>query len=188
MAVNPTEQLAWPVDALAVDRPRRVEELVEECRDQLLAFFRRRLGEEAEDATQELFLRLWVKERSGKLDDRAKAYLFRSANNLAVDHYRRARPDALDYEECEAALVAPEQPEQSADMLAACVALHEAVSAMPEMTRHIFILHECHGLKYREISQQLGLSIRTVERHMQRGLEIIRKYLARFSLVLEELK
>ena len=50
-----------------------------------------------------------------------------------------------------------------------------AVSGMPETRKRIFILSRVKGLKNREIAEEMGVSIKTVEYHISKALEELRK-------------
>ena len=53
----------------------------------------------------------------------------------------------------------------------------EAIESLPEKRRQIFKLSREQGLKYQEIADQLGLSVKTVETHMGLALKQLREQL-----------
>ena len=167
---------------VAVQEQSIVESLYRDFGGQLLGFLGGRIGSsDAEDAAQDLFLRLWQKEKSGQLESpRAKSYLFSSANNLAIDEFRKrsVRPEA-DIEDSELLEQGP-----ATDTLVhwqhAGRTLTLAVKSMPELTQSIFLLHHVGGLRYQDIARQLKLSQRTVERHMSRAHQVCRDGLQQY--------
>lgn len=52
--------------------------------------------DESLDITQETFVKTWDYMRSGKQVDMARGFLYRTARNLIIDHYRRKKPVSLD--------------------------------------------------------------------------------------------
>jgi RNA polymerase sigma-70 factor (ECF subfamily) len=59
-------------------------------------YFRVSSRELAEDLTQESFTRVWDYLASGKTVDNPKAFLYRIAGNLIIDHYRRKKESSLE--------------------------------------------------------------------------------------------
>jgi RNA polymerase sigma-70 factor (ECF subfamily) len=54
-------------------------------------------------------------------------------------------------------------------------ALEEAVAAMPRVQREIFLAHRVEGLPYEDIARRAGLSVREVERQMERAIAKLAK-------------
>ncbi|MCC8187158.1 MAG: RNA polymerase sigma-70 factor [Bacteroides sp.] len=52
--------------------------------------------------------------------------------------------------------------------------LQQALNKLPKQSREIFLLSRFHHLTNKEIAQQLGLSVKSVEFHMTRSLKILR--------------
>jgi len=55
-----------------------------------------------------------------------------------------------------------------------------AISNLPQKLKDVFILNRFEGLKYSEIAQVSGISIKTVESRMSRALKILKKELSEF--------
>ena len=64
----------------------------------------------------------------------------------------------------------------------ACI--KNAVRRLPDTSRQIFILSRVHNKTYREIAQELGISIKTVEFHISKALRTLRDDLGKFYPVL----
>jgi len=59
-------------------------------------------------------------------------------------------------------------------------AIEKALAALDEPVREVFILSRYHELKYSEIAQMLGISVKTVEARLSRGLQELQKLLKDF--------
>lgn len=152
-----------------------LQELYINCHGELEAvlFSRVRCRETAADICQEAFMRLCRADDLGNVGN-LKAYLFRTALNLLLDHYRsQTRHEATTVEWIDdAPLEAEDQRcaetvalgEQELDRLI------DALATLSPLCQRIFYLNRFEGLKQREIAETLNISIRTVEENIKRAL------------------
>jgi len=159
-------RLSQPVsnDLTSVDR---------RLRRALHAFFFRRVGStaEAEDMTQEVFIRLASAAPSRSADP--DSYVFAIAANLLRDKIRREKVRA-DYRE-EKRLedyvgIDPLDPFRVAAGRERLNLLAGAIAALPERTRRIFTLYRIENIEKAVIAESFGLTRRMVEIHIQRAL------------------
>ncbi len=108
-----------------------------------------------------------------------RAFLYRTAKNLAVDHLRRhrviadcARTVEIRYEGTDHSAEQTNVANQSLNRL------EETLANLPDLTREVFCLIKLDGLSYRESARRLGLSERQVERHLMRAMLRCRENLA----------
>ncbi|QKZ05022.1 RNA polymerase sigma factor [Pseudomonas eucalypticola] len=125
----------------------------------------------AADLCQELFIRLW-RRKDVQVQDLGQ-YMMRSARNLAIDHIRSQRSrlrteSALLPEQMVGAPTALEDGHQANHELQQVEA---ALRALPERTRHVFLLNRIHGQSYTDIARALDISASAVEKHMMRALQ-----------------
>ncbi|MDD1622799.1 MAG: RNA polymerase sigma factor [Methylococcaceae bacterium] len=156
--------------------PKRVlQELYIDCHGELEAvlYSRVRCRETAADICQEAFMRLCRAEDLSNVAN-LKAYLFRTALNLLLDHYRsQTIREATTVEWLD-----DEPPEAEDQRCAETVALGEqeldrlidTLAALSPLCQRIFYLNRFEGLKQREIAETLNISIRTVEENIKRAL------------------
>jgi RNA polymerase sigma factor (sigma-70 family) len=144
---------------------------------ELKGFARRRVGrEEAEDVVQDAYLHLLQRGTAANLDQ-PRAYLFRTAANLAVDFARKAKirlryvGEAFDLE---ANAVAPANPEAATGASMELARLHASLSKLPPLCRDAFLLNRVEGLTHAEIAGRLGVSVRTIDRFMVRAWNHLR--------------
>jgi RNA polymerase sigma-70 factor (ECF subfamily) len=132
----------------------------------------------AEEIVQEVLLELWRRRESLVVEDSLRAYLFRSTRNRALNHLRHLAVERRGepYARSEAAV----SPRADARLSAAEIeaAVRQAIANLPDRCREVFELSRLHGLKYSEIAQTLGISIKTVEAQMGKALRVLREELA----------
>lgn len=140
------------------------------------ALLLRRLGnlDDAREASQEVFLHLWRQARQGRLESEARAYLFVAAENVARDWRRRARSRASDrHEPLEGHEELPTHEPDGVDAAhwrEGLARVLDAVRELPPETQRIFGLYHGSRMTYPDIARQLGVTTRTVERHMAQAL------------------
>ena len=158
----------------------QIARLFAEQKKALEAFVTRRTGsaQVAADLTQESFLRL-ARLESGEKIDNLPAFLFTIASNLVRDHQRQA----IRRERVEAGEPSDELPcstPSAVDQLSALQEqrlMHDAIAALPEATRNIFLLYHVDECSYREIGERLVISPRSVEYQLRRALIDCRAYI-----------
>ncbi|HTL54679.1 MAG TPA: sigma-70 family RNA polymerase sigma factor [Candidatus Limnocylindrales bacterium] len=130
---------------------------------------------DAEDATQEVLLRLW--RRLPRLNPfNLKAWLMQTTRCYCLDQIRRRSNQAapLPLEDG----VLEEQPDElavnpslAADSRLRLEQARQALLQLPENLRSVFVLYEVNGLRYREIATTLGIPINSVKVYLLRARE-----------------
>lgn len=149
-------------------------------RGQMESLVTRRVGcrATAADLVQDLFLRFW--RRPAPVVDDLGTYLLRSAHNMAIDHLRsegaRTRNEAGLFPDAEQDGHPP--PEVTLQASHDLRSVEAALRALPERTRHIFLLNRIHGRTYAEIARSMAISQSAVEKHMMRALDVCKASLA----------
>lgn len=126
---------------------------------------------EAEDISQEVFLRLYRSAKSYRSYATLQAYLFRIARNLCIDHLRKKRPETM-----------PEPPE-AVSMCTPYHHLHASelrekidgiISGLPENQRAAIHLRHVLGMSYKEIAEALDVTVHAVESLLARARKAFR--------------
>lgn len=140
----------------------------------LQSWLLRRMGnhDEAADITQDTFVRVLHKPPVLNLLREPRAYLTTIARGLAIDHWRR---QSLERAVLDALACLPQDlfPSEQ-DRLIAVQLLHELDQMLTRLSpnvRKVFVLSQLEGLTYLQIAQHMGISERTVKRHMAQGFE-----------------
>jgi RNA polymerase sigma-70 factor (family 1) len=132
----------------------------------------------AEDVLQDVFLKIWRDRGQLTGIDNFNAYLYRMAQNTAINVLRRQSREALLLNEVQR--LAPEGV-QGDELLAAKevrTALQQAINNLPTQQRKVYQLGHEQGLTYEQIAGSLGISTSTVRNHMVQALKAIREYIA----------
>ena len=133
--------------------------------------------DDAEDVVQQVFIKFWEQRTTLDVKWSVKAYLYKMVHNRSLNRLR----DALNREQKNAqhalTLEQSYDPQQDAGQ-ELTERLQKALSALPTECRRIFELSRFEELKYREIADQLGISIKTVETQMGKALRVLRVELA----------
>jgi RNA polymerase sigma factor (sigma-70 family) len=152
----------------------------------LMSYFRRRVRshEEAEDLTQQVFLRLLAAGDTGEIEH-AGAYVFTIAGNLLKDRGRKTTRRGDDGLSLDEGLIGdlvremaeartPERVLLGRESLAGVLA---TLDELDERTRDIFILFRVEHMKQHEIAALYGIGLSTVERLVTKAaLHLLRKY------------
>ena len=139
--------------------------------------------DEAEDIVQQAFVRLWEQRDTLDIAWSLRAYLYKTVHNRCLNRIRDAKTreqykiyNAQQMEQQEAHTHTPE-PEL-------VERLQRALASLPEQCRRIFELSRFEELKYREIADQLNISIKTVETQMGKALRLMRVQMADYLTML----
>lgn len=144
-------------------------------RPKLLSWLTRRVGaEQARDLAQEVFVRAAMSEQLMQLNNPC-GYLFRIAHNLLIDEARREqcriRPLPL-FDGCDVVHEGGQEEHLNASETAEL--FERAMSQLPVKTARIFAMSRFEKRTYREIHQELGIALATVEYHMMKALAHLR--------------
>lgn len=157
----------------AVTQEKALNEFHDAYRPGLMRFFLRRVQNhsEAEDLTQEVFIRL---AGSGHAPVHlAEQYIFQIASNLLRD---RARRNQVRYNYVAGMLLVDDlhvdtlDPHRVAVGRETLTLINEGLNELPERTRQIFILFRYEDIDQRTIAQSFGISVSAVEKHIYRAM------------------
>lgn len=124
----------------------------------------------AQDLTQESFIRLWNNAKN--IDgEKGKSFVYTVANNLFIDHVRHNKV-IINYKN--AFKISHHIPDPQFELEAKEFLNHinYTLSKMSEGAREVFLMHRIEKLTYSEIAERLSLSVKAIEKRMQKALEV----------------
>ena len=150
------------------------------------------IQEEAADIAQNVLMTLWDKRSQLDPNTNLTGFLLTLTKNRCIDYLRHVKL-SHDYE----TVVQEHWQYAHLDMIALEDFLPEnivwndlekivrnAIRQLPEECREVFLLHRTQHLKYAEIADQLGVSVKTVEYRMSKTLSLLRKELKDYYVLI----
>ncbi|ADB38395.1 RNA polymerase sigma-70 factor [Spirosoma linguale] len=141
--------------------------------------------DEAEEEVQAMFLTVWEKRENLNITISLKAYLYRAVHNRCLNRIKHisVRDEHREHSRYlgESLVESPMQTllgDELSDRL------QRTIQKLPEQCRLAFTLSRFDELKYGEIADQLGISIKTVENQIGKALRILRTELSEYLPVL----
>ncbi|MEJ5250635.1 MAG: sigma-70 family RNA polymerase sigma factor [Chthonomonadetes bacterium] len=146
-------------------------------------------AEDAEDLTQEVYLRAWSGLKSLQASEAFWVWLHRIARNAVLDRGKRARLDSVSLEtaysrdeddEAESLEIVDwsSNPERVVFTEATQEAVRQAIRSLPEIHREVVTMHHLEGMEVSEIAQVLGVPKNTVLSRLARAREALRRKLS----------
>ncbi|MFK5952069.1 MAG: RNA polymerase sigma factor [Desulfobacterium sp.] len=159
---------------------RAFAELLKRHQDAVYGFARRLLKDpqEAEDASQETFLRLYRTSGRYRPEASLRTYLLKIIKNICIDHHRKKRPELMDK------LPDTAEKDTPLDMLESAIViddLEKAIEILPVNQRTALLLRHTEQLSYKKISQVMDVSVGAVESLLVRARRRLRETLKRID-------
>lgn len=144
---------------------------------------------EAEDVVQDVFLKLWINRKQLNPSLSIRGYLLRSVYNTSINVIKKRNMQENYHTICrqkieETGLKYYFNPDSNDTILALYnkelrVELDRAIDTLSPRCKEVFSLSFLNGFSGKEISEKLGISLSTVENHINNALKILRKKLIR---------
>ncbi len=134
----------------------------------------------AEDIVQEVLVDFWNKNRNSSEIDKPDNYLIRAVKFKSIDVLRKvtrelAEKDSFDNNVRE--MYYQDEPIDEEKETSTREILQFAIGQLPEKTRLVFIRSKMDGMSYKEIAEELDISVKTVENQMSRAFKLLREKL-----------
>jgi RNA polymerase sigma-70 factor, ECF subfamily len=138
----------------------------------------------AKDIVQDVFVKLWKNRETIEMGEQIKHYLLKATAHTALNHLRYSKRTIRIEKESllEATLQAPAHPEE-AGFRELERNVRQAIDRLPPKCKVIYLLSRHEGLKYAQIAEALGLSVKTVENQMGIALQKLRDDLKPFLTI-----
>lgn len=135
----------------------------------------------AEEVVQQVFFKLWERSKGLSISGSVAAYLYRAVYNESLNYIKHQKVQSGYQQHFSHTMKNENDPAVKKLSLKELEnRLHTAMNELPEQCRTIFQLSRFEELRYREIAELLGISIKTVENQMGKALKLLRTKLADF--------
>ncbi|WOI37758.1 sigma-70 family RNA polymerase sigma factor [Alteromonas sp. CI.11.F.A3] len=131
---------------------------------------------EVDDILQDTYVRLCQARTTSHIKE-PKSFLFKTAKNLAYDHLKRCDTRMVD-DSVEAANALEsavngidDEPRHNTATQQEFKQFCDAVRVLPKQCRRAFVLKKVYGYSLKEIAKELGISEKTVEKHIAEGIK-----------------
>jgi RNA polymerase sigma factor (sigma-70 family) len=160
-------------------RAMLIERLFREHNEALIRFLSGRVGSrhEALEVAQEAYVRLLSLDQPGAVSY-LRAFLFKTAANIAIDRRRRHRNyDKMTERQLFVELAENRTPERQVAAQQTLRLLERLIEAMPPKCREAFVMNQIHGLDAAPIAARLGITESMVRKYVVRALLHCRKHM-----------
>lgn len=128
----------------------------------------------AEDLVQQFFVQLWEKRDELEITGAAKSYLLRGVHNACLNQIKHQKVVQTHEQE-----VMKSSDEAFSESHIEAFEMQQRIEAtikhLPKECRRIFLMSRLQEKKYKEIADELGISVKTVENQMGKALKLIRE-------------
>jgi RNA polymerase sigma-70 factor (family 1) len=139
--------------------------------------------EEAADVVQEVFLSLWNRRNELNIQGSLSAYLHTSVRYKCI-HYIEKNITRRDYLVQLVDVAIGSNAEINLQLKGMQQTINKAVAKMPAKMKEVYKLSRQQHLSYKEISENLSISVETVKKHIQHALQLIRKDIEPYDFIL----
>ncbi len=134
----------------------------------------------AEEMVQNVFYKLWKNRENIQVHESLTAYLYRSVYNECLNYLKHLKVKTAYQSHAARNMEHTHNSSERIKLRDLQAQLHSALKELPEQCRTIFQLSRFEELKYLEIAERLGISVKTVENQMGKALRLLRLKLADF--------
>jgi RNA polymerase sigma-70 factor (ECF subfamily) len=132
----------------------------------------------SEEIALEIFIYIWEKRETLQIKATFKSFLFASAKNKAISHYRKEHKVMFtSLEAGESMMPDGSNAQQFMENNELREIIDSAISKLPEKSRQIYQLAWEENFSHKEIAEQLGITPKTVENHVGIALRKLRESL-----------
>jgi RNA polymerase sigma-70 factor (ECF subfamily) len=133
-------------------------------------------ADEAEEVTQDVFVRAWEKLETFRGESAFGTWLYRVAINVALARRQQLGVRRARMHDDDSVLETVASPHREGGM---GVDFERAIEKLPEGARHVFVLHDVQGFRHDEIAQMMGVTSGTTKAQLHRARMMLRRSLTR---------
>lgn len=174
-----------------IDRERTFEALVGEYKNRIHSYVCRMTNDspDAEDITQEVFIRAYQSLTAFRYDAAVDTWLYRIATNLVIDRFRRGKRAPqwvrVDAEGENSVRDLPStsrdaDPHATVQLVELQRQVQKAVHSLPAKLRSVVVLHDMEGLSYEEVAETVGCPLGTVKSRLFNARLLLKRKLQHY--------
>lgn len=131
----------------------------------------------AEEIVEETLVKLWQKRHKLEKIENLKSYLYTMVRNASIDYLKKEKKFVRLDAKKHGAISSKEQfvIEEETHTI-----LFQALETLPKKCREVFELSCLEGAKYKDIAEDLQISINTVKSQRARAIELLKSYLKNY--------
>jgi RNA polymerase sigma-70 factor, ECF subfamily len=137
--------------------------------------------DEARGLVHEVFVIVWDKFNNLPADTNYRSYLYTAVRNKCLNHIRDKKKHVMLEAVPEHKVVQLNTSMETSELERE---IEMGIQSLPEKCRMVFEMNRMEGLKYGEIADKLGISVKTVEAQMSKALSVLRTHLSEFLSLL----
>ncbi len=139
----------------------------------------------AEEIVQDLFVKFWENRENINISSSVRSYLFRSVRNSCLNFIKHKKIEETykqyNEEQRESGTVSVDDEFEGSELE---IQIRKAIDQLPPKRKEVFIMSRFEGLKYKEIAEKSGISVKTVENQMGKAIKFLRQKLADYTAFL----
>jgi RNA polymerase sigma-70 factor (ECF subfamily) len=137
--------------------------------------------DQSEEVVQDVFCNLWEKRQKINITTSLSSYLYTSVRNRCLNEIRRQKNTTI---QSNHGIEEIADNDTRIEEIELDQRIEQAIQDLPEMSRKVFEMSRSDGMKYKEIADKLGVSIKAVEANMSRALKKLRNDLKDYIISL----
>lgn len=136
-----------------------------------------------EEIVQEIFVKFWENKENIHIKSSPRSYLYRSVRNSCLNFLKHQKIEEEykhhnEYER-EFNLFSVDDEYEGSELE---VKIRNAIEQLPPERKKVFLLSRFEGLKYKEIAEKQGISIKTVENQMGKAIKFLKQELSDYTM------
>lgn len=138
-----------------------------------------KIESESEELVQEIFVKVWESRETVKKFGSFNSFLFTIAHNTTISYLRKKASNTKYVEYIKSIQTEGEEPmlDEKLDLEKFKLHLETVISAMPKKQREVFKLKHWEDYTYRQIAEELNISVKTVENHLANARRFLKEKL-----------
>lgn len=141
----------------------------------------------AQDIVGEVFLVFWQKQLHTKITSSFRAYLFIAVRNRSIKYIQRefgktaSAHDLVSFDDSVGS--SSPTPHQILQHDELSLRIERAIQSLSPQCQKVFLMNRFDGMKYQQIAAELNISLKTVEAHMSKALDVMRKLIREAAII-----